>query len=57
MEVRTKKKGRALEMVVHAESMEQAQAHVRSRFTKCEILNPIELDDVPKHFVVFELED
>lgn len=56
MEIRTKKKSRALDVLVHADSLEQATAHVRARFPKCEIINPLELSAVPKHFVIAEYE-
>lgn len=54
-EVRTKR--RALEVVVHAHSLEDAQAYLACKFPGCEIVSCIELDDVPKHFTVAELED
>ena len=55
MEVYTKKRRMVLDVIVLAESIEQAQQHVASKFTRCELRHPMEIQFVgPKHFVVGE---
>jgi hypothetical protein len=54
--IRTKKKQRELELVVHAPSLDDAKAHVRQRYLDCEFLDARELDYVTKHFVIAELD-
>lgn len=55
-EVQTKQKRRALEVIVHAESLEDAKAYLAGKFPGCTTSNWIELDYVPKYFIVAELE-
>ncbi len=54
---RSKGQRRALEVVVHAGSIEAARSYLAGKFPGCEVVNWIELDDVPKHFVLAELVD
>ncbi len=54
-EVETRR--RTLEVVVHAHSIEDAQAHLAGKFPGCKISELIELDDAPRHFTLAELED
>lgn len=56
-EVRTRKKRPAIEVIVHAPSLERAKSYLAGKYPGCEISGWIELDDVPKHFTVAELED
>lgn len=43
-----------LEVLVHAESAEQARGHVASKFPRCKLQNMRELEPVSKHFVIAE---
>lgn len=54
-EVQTKR--RTLEVVVHAYTLEDARAHLASKFKGCEISGWKELDDGVRHFTVAELEE
>jgi aromatic ring-cleaving dioxygenase len=46
-----------LDVLVHADSAEQVEQHVAGKFTGSKIGKPLELPDVPKHFVLAELEE
>lgn len=54
LEAHTKKNRRVLDVLVHAESEDQALEHARKKFTGCELRNCIELILTPTHFVIGE---
>lgn len=45
------------EAIVHASSKAAAEKHIGSRYTGCTIVRTIELENVPKHFIVADLTD
>lgn len=55
-EIRTKKKRRELDVLVHAKTPSAAHDHLEKRYAGHEVLNFIELPDDTKHFVIAELD-
>lgn len=57
IDVKLKKRPRrGRQVLVHHRTKATAEAHVRARYVGCEILKTIELPNVPKHFVVYDLD-
>lgn len=52
MEVHTKKNRMVLDVIAHAETAEQAKAHVQKKFTGAEIRYCVDLVITPTHFVL-----
>lgn len=57
IDVKFKKRPRSgRQVVVHAKTKAAAETHVGARYPGCELLKTIELPNVPKHFVVYDLD-
>lgn len=57
IQIRTKKKGRELDVLVHARGERAAEAHLEKKYAGHTRLRTIALGNVPKHFVLGEYED
>jgi hypothetical protein len=56
-QIRTKKKRRVLDVLVHARGKKAAGAHLEKRYAGHEVIRSTELPAVTKHFVVGEYDD